>query len=146
MGHPLMAMSPEDEIGALHRKVETQKKVLIWLAGGQRGASATFMAVFLTTWDPLNETPYQNRPIPQDMGDFRRCLNLLALAPELRKTLPLMANASERWAHLVKVWPPLEEIATSKVSPSDELGKRLNAALLSISNGGTGRRELGLDV
>lgn len=146
MGHPLMAMSPEDEIAALRRKVETQKKILIWLVKGQRGASATFMAVFLTTWDPLDGTSYQSRPIPQDMGDFRRCLDLVALAPELRNVLPLMAHASERWANLVNIWPQLEEIATSDATSASERGRRLHAALLSIYNGGTGRREIGLDV
>lgn len=84
---------------------EMQAKILRWLLTGEVGQSSKTMAVVIA----LDEIP--KRPsYPHDAGDFRRCLQLLETAPEMRALLYKMKAISIGWERLIDNWEKIEEL------------------------------------
>lgn len=74
---------------------------LEWLRTGERGISSEVI------FERLTGIPVQNgsrKDVPSDPDDLRRCRLLLDAVPEFGARLEEMADVSERWAKLVKVW------------------------------------------
>lgn len=82
----------------------TQRKALRWLADGETGASSETMAYWLA-FGMKKERDFDH---PRDLGDFNRCLSLLAAAPGLRPELPRMGELSSAWSALVSRWTEIE--------------------------------------
>jgi len=77
-----------------------------WLASGERGISSNTLFTELTGVDALGTWM---RSHPHDPSDFRRCLQLLEIAPELRPKLFQMRSVSKEWERLVGHWPKIEK-------------------------------------
>jgi hypothetical protein len=90
---------------------DLQRKVVEWLAHGDRGMSSETMAFWLAWGEKGN-----SRSHPYDPDDLDRCLRLLEQVPELRPLLPRMASVSDKWARLVANWERIE------ASHLDEVG------------------------
>lgn len=80
-----------------------QQMTLEWLANGPTGASSETMAFWLAFDVRKAEADH-----PWDPGDLNRCLQLLALVPDMRPHLPRMAELSPQWSRLVARWDELE--------------------------------------
>lgn len=94
-----------------------------WLASGERGMSSEAIVSRLTG---ARVGRYSHGDHPWDLGDFRRCEQLLDAVPLARLSFPLMRDVSPQWDALVPVW---DEIAALAKTSSAEAGQRLRAAL-----------------
>lgn len=97
-----------------------------WLACGERGLSSE--AIFThTTGMEARDVYYRNRfEHPLDPDDLRRCVRLLEAVPECRDHFNRMAECSQSWAELVKVWGKLVESLDAE-APGWRDGERGNA-------------------
>lgn len=97
------------EAGAL--EVERQKypsisgAAVVWLSQGERGLSSETMFQHLTGVRCLPDGWQSGFPwVPSDTADMRRCRLLLQQVPDLVPLFPKMAEASPKWAALVRDW------------------------------------------
>lgn len=90
---------------------EMQKGVMHWLTHGEPGLSSKTIAMWLAFGEKLEH----GRNYPRDVGDFDRCLRLLAHVPELRGELHRMADLSPAWAALTANWMKIEDAFLDEV-------------------------------
>ncbi len=88
-----------------------EKKLLIWLLTGETGISSKAIASVMAgvrVDDTFGTTP-------SDPDDFKRCLKLVNLIPEIRPRLSEMRTVSFRWGVLIENWDKLESSFMAEV-------------------------------
>lgn len=76
-----------------------------WIVGGDTGKSSKYMlATALAGATPKCRWGVE---YPRDCADFGRCLRLIQSAPSVRNALPILAEASPKWAVLAAEWDAL---------------------------------------
>lgn len=111
--------------------------LVAWLLSDDVGASSLAMARHLGmhTRVPGWEEAFQRssdrnciNDIPRDMGDFGRCLTLLAAVPEFAPHLKTMATVSAAWSHVVARWDWLARVwCLSREQDRDNLPRQARA-------------------
>lgn len=99
----------------------TLEKVLDWSLSGDTGISSKAMAAHLTGRKPNDEWPIN---YPHDPDDFGRCARFLRSVPELRDSLPRMAELHPVWAALVTHWDEITKAMEREVGLDWEKGHR----------------------
>jgi hypothetical protein len=92
----------------------------LWLAAGERGASAESIVSHLTGMPGLRSGYH-----PLDLDDFRRCRLLLQRVPELNPRLSEMVSVSRHWACLMPRW---HDICAKMDEESPDWARRLGSA------------------
>jgi len=85
-----------------------------WLASDEVGASSLFMARTLAPVAGIatrleHKYAHENR-YPLDVDDFRRCVQMLEAAPELRQHIAEMKKQGPVWERLADKWAELESL------------------------------------
>lgn len=83
--------------------MSTKEKIARWFVDGEVGLSSKTMAAYLGFGIIPKRISY-----PHDVGDFRRCVQLLDCAPELREKIKEMRNLGNVWRALAENWQELE--------------------------------------
>lgn len=100
----------------------TQANAIIrWLANGQRGASSETMAFCALGVE--QDRPYWSDH-PRDPADFNRCLLLVCVAPEVRKSFSELAKLSPQWRAVIDHWDELESMFVEEAGLNWEKSKR----------------------
>jgi len=127
-----------EEMSQPYRPATPGMGLLAWIRCDDAGQSSKYMLWKLSP-SPLryqcgrgdfSDPTYQTYPL--DPSDFGRCVGLLDAAPELRDSLPKMAECEPVWAALVAAWSELESLYREE-SPSGNAPK-LYARMKSIIN------------
>ena len=87
-------------------------KILNWLANGETGESSKAIAFKMAGV----EKNYKWGSHPSDPGDFKRCLKLINLIPEIRPRLDEMRSVSVCWNALIEHWKEVEDCFMSEVA------------------------------
>lgn len=87
-----------------------------WLAHGEQGRSSKTMALVAQGKPPRDS--FSNWP--HDPDDFKRCIGLLAIAPEVREAFPKIADLSPQWRVIIENWDRLVESFGSEVVDVDK--------------------------
>ncbi|KAF1698317.1 hypothetical protein CSC62_05250 [Pseudoxanthomonas jiangsuensis] len=88
---------------AAREDASTEKRALLWLAGGDSGMSSEAICHHMLGMESDGSFPWD----PADLG---RCLRLLELFPEWKPRMGEMARYSPIWAALAERW---DELATT---------------------------------
>ena len=82
-----------------------EKKIINWLANGERGSSSEAIA-----FQMLGQKQNDSRGWchPHDPADFKRCLKLIFAVPEIRPRLHEMRQHSIYWNALIERWDEVE--------------------------------------
>jgi len=80
-------------------------KILNWLATGETGISSKAIAFKMAGIE--NDCKWNT--IPHDPDDFKRCLKLVNLIPEIRQRLDEMRSVSIKWNVLIENWKQVED-------------------------------------
>lgn len=76
-----------------------------WIVGGDTGSSSKYMlATALAGAAPKCRWGVE---YPRDCSDLGRCIRLIQAAPSVRNALPILAEASPKWAVLAADWDAL---------------------------------------
>ena len=78
--------------------------IVRWLGHGEVGESSKCMAL-----TALGCVPSQ-RSAPSDPSDLRRCILLVAFAPEVRLSFPAISSISPRWQAIIENWDNLNNL------------------------------------
>ena len=82
-----------------------KQRVALWLANGETGLSSKTIAFYLGFGIIPKRASH-----PEDVGDFRRCIQLLKEVPELRADILRMKAVSKVWGALAENWLVLERL------------------------------------
>ena len=102
---------------AAREDASTERRALLWLAGGDSGASSKAICHHMLGMKSDGSFPWD----PSDLG---RCLRLLELFPEWKPRIREMARYSPQWAALVARWDELAEMMADEVGIDWSKGKR----------------------
>jgi hypothetical protein len=94
-----------------------ERRALLWLAGGDSGASSKAICHHMLGMKSDGSFPWD----PSDLG---RCLRLLELFPEWKPRIREMARYSPHWAALVARWDELAEMMADEVGIDWSKGRR----------------------
>lgn len=130
--------APDPAVLALIDEVE-QKRArdalyahgLHWLGHGQVGVSSKAMLLAAMGHPPCE----QDRGLPLDAGDFRRCMWMLESVPEVRDHFDAVAAMSPEWGRLIARWAEVEAVFNRESDGMKEMSKT-NAILREIWHGG----------
>lgn len=98
----MKTLESEDVPGRGVDMMNTNKKVLEWLATDQTGTSSKTIAFTLSGFNYKYPSP------PSDPSDFGRCLLLLDFIPEFRTRLSELATLSDEWKVIIENWDLIE--------------------------------------
>lgn len=87
-------------------------KIMNWLANGETGISSDAIAFKMS--GVINGRTFLTHPIDPD--DFKRCLKLINLIPEIRPRLSEMREISPEWNALIEHWSDVETSFMSEVA------------------------------
>ena len=93
---------------------DIKTKVLKWFATGRVGESSRVMALVACGLKDL----LKGYDVPEDPGDFNRCLLLLDAVPEIRAKMDDIAALGGRWAKLVPRWAEIEKCFKDEAGPN----------------------------
>jgi hypothetical protein len=106
-----------DALEAAREDASTERRALLWLAGGDSGASSKAICHHMLGMKSDGSFPWD----PSDLG---RCLRLLELFPEWKPRIREMARYSPQWAALVARWDELAEMMADEVGIDWSKGRR----------------------
>lgn len=82
-----------------------KQRVALWLANGETGLSSKTIAFYLGFGIIPKRASH-----PEDVSDFRRCIQLLEEVPELKADILRMKGVSKVWEVLAENWLELERL------------------------------------
>jgi len=91
---------------------DIKTKILQWFATGERGISSEAIAYQMA--GIKNGRKWNIHP--SDPDDFKRCLKLVNLIPEIRLRLDEMRQVSAEWNALVENWKAVEDCFMGEVA------------------------------
>jgi hypothetical protein len=87
------------------------EKAKLWMQVGEHGISSkTIFSILAYTVGLPPMLQAREFHTPCDPGDFNRCSKLIAMVPEWKGKLNIVANYSPVWKNLVDNWDKLEEM------------------------------------
>lgn len=86
---------------------KTQTAIIEWLARRPHAADSSRALAFYLGFGVLPKDGELKHP--GGRGSFCDCLEVLEVAPTLRKKLPEMASLSRQWKRIVAAWEQIEE-------------------------------------
>ena len=97
-------------------------KILDWLANGETGISSKTIA-YKMAGIKLDRMWLSH---PSDPGDFKRCLKLVNLIPDIRPRLGEMRSVSKEWDALIEHWKEVEDCFMDEVAEwlTDEFSQK----------------------
>ncbi|NLA68015.1 MAG: hypothetical protein GX856_07205 [Gammaproteobacteria bacterium] len=102
---------------AAREDASTERRALLWLAGGDSGASSKAICHHMLGMKSDGSFPWD----PSDLG---RCLRLLELFPEWKPRIGEMARYSYIWSALATRWDELAAMMADEVGIDWSKGKR----------------------
>lgn len=90
---------------------DKEKRMMQWLANGNRGSSSNTMFEVITG---IKCQDYDYQDHPYDQGDFGRCKKLIDLIPELKDGFEKLSKLSKAWKNIIANWDKLCELYDSK--------------------------------
>jgi len=91
---------------------DIKTKILQWLATGETGVSSRAIAFQMCGIE--KENLFYTYPFDPD--DFKRCLKLINLIPEIRPRLDEMRPISIEWDAIIEHWREVEDCFMGEVS------------------------------
>lgn len=91
--------------------MDIKSEILNWLANGEVGMSSKTIAYKMA--GIVYNDSYGAHPL--DPSDFKRCLKLVNMIPEIRPRLDEMRAVSKYWNALIENWDKLEKCFMDEV-------------------------------